>query len=108
LSEGYHKRGIPLQRIAELTAEKPAKLMGLARKGRIAKGMDADLAFVNLQATETIGKESIQSDCGYSIYEGYDLKGTIDHTMVRGRFVWKDRAIVPDSAGHGEYQFRKL
>ncbi|GGA78460.1 dihydroorotase-like protein [Nitratireductor aestuarii] len=108
LSEGHHKRGIPLQRIAELTAEKPAKLMGLARKGRIAKGMDADLAFVNLQATETIGKESIQSDCGYSIYEGYDLKGTIDHTMVRGRFVWKDRAIVSDSAGHGEYQFRKL
>src|SRR6185437_572420 len=43
LSEGHHKRHLTLERIAELTATNPARLMGLAHvKGAIAPGLDAD------------------------------------------------------------------
>ena len=49
LSEGHHKRGLSLGRIAELTAQAPAAAMGLShRKGRIGVGLDADLALVDV------------------------------------------------------------
>ncbi len=49
LSEGHHKRGIPVARIAGLVAHNPAKAIGLAqRKGAIAPGLDADLAIIDV------------------------------------------------------------
>src|SRR5215471_10131596 len=74
LSEGHHKRGLPLRRIAELTAEAPAAAMGLShRKGRIAVGLDADLAIVDIGAEYTPRREHLHSSAGYSIYEGVPL-----------------------------------
>lgn len=108
LSEGHHKRGLPLVRIAELTAENPARLMGLSSKGRIEAGRDADLAFIDLEAEMTVGKEHVASDAGYSIYEGRRLKGGVVHTMVRGRFALRDGAVTADSTGHGRFQKRRL
>ena len=49
LTDGHHGRGLPLGRVAELLASDPAAAMGLARKGRIAVGLDADLAIVDLE-----------------------------------------------------------
>ena len=108
LSEGYHKRGLSLVRIAELTAANPARLMGLNKKGRIDVGLDADLAFIDLDAEKTIGKDDIASDCGYSIYEGRTLRGAVRHTMARGAWVLRDSALVDSAIGRGRYQHRTL
>ncbi len=49
LSEGHHRRGLPLHRIAELTSENPARIYGLyPEKGTIRVGSDADLTLVDL------------------------------------------------------------
>ncbi|HTU00654.1 MAG TPA: amidohydrolase family protein, partial [Candidatus Sulfotelmatobacter sp.] len=42
LSEGHHKRGLPLEQIAALTSHNPAQLYGLPRKGVLEPGADAD------------------------------------------------------------------
>ena len=48
ISEGHFKRGLPLQRVAELVAAQPAQTVGLyPRKGTIAVGRDADLTVVD-------------------------------------------------------------
>lgn len=109
LSEGHHKRGLPLERIAELLSETPARLMGLgARKGRIAVGLDADLAIVDLDAEREVTREDVISSAGYSLYEGFRLRGRVSDTLVRGRAVWRDGAPVEGTAGHGRYQHRVL
>jgi dihydropyrimidinase len=108
LSEGHHKRGLSLARIAEVTAQTPARLMGLRRKGRIEVGMDADFAFVDLDAEKTIGKDDVASDAGYSIYEGHTLRGAVVHTMSRGRFALRDGMLVDAAVGQGRYQHRVL
>lgn len=108
ISEGYHRRGLSLVRIAELTSANPAHLMGLARKGRIDVGMDADLAFIDLSAEKTIGKDDVASDAGYSIYEGRTLKGAVRHTMSRGNWVLRDGGLVDAAIGRGRYQHRNL
>lgn len=109
LTEGYHKRGIPLARIVELLSGNPARIMGLGHaKGRIAPGMDADLALVDLSAERVLTREDVVSSAGYSIYEGWSLKGVVRHTLVRGRAVVRDGASVSGAAGTGRYVARRL
>jgi dihydropyrimidinase len=109
LTEGHHARGLPLGRIATLLASAPAEAMGLAhRKGRIAVGLDADLAIVDLDHEYLCRREDVRSSAGYSIYEGRQFKGKIAHTLVRGRFVLRDGALIDDAVGTGRYVSRGL
>ncbi|MBU8547303.1 MULTISPECIES: dihydroorotase [Roseomonadaceae] len=108
LSEGHARRGLPLARIAELVAEGPARAMGLPVKGRIAPGLDADLALVDLKARWTVTREGVLSAAGYSLYEGWEMTGRVVHTLVRGRPVLRDGALVASAAGSGRYVHRRL
>lgn len=109
LSEGHHKRGLTLERIAQLTAENPARIMGLSHcKGSIAEGMDADIALVDLNKEWAVSETEVTSSAGYSIYEGWTFKGAITHTLVRGSFVVREGALQDSAVGTGKYIKRKL
>lgn len=109
MSEGHHKRGLPLERVAELTATNPARLMGIGHaKGAIAPGMDADLTFIDLDATWVLERNDIVSSAGYSIYEGWEFKGCITHAMVRGRWVLRDSSLIEEAVGMGRFIKRRL
>jgi len=108
LSEGHHKRGLPLHQVASLLCEKPATVMGLShRKGRIALGLDADLAIVELRREQTVHRDSVVSGAGYSIYEGWALRGAVAHTIVRGRFALRDGTLQDGAIGTGQYLKRQ-
>jgi dihydroorotase-like cyclic amidohydrolase len=108
LSEGHHKRKLPLGRIADLVAHTPARAMGLAhRKGRIAVGLDADFAIVDVQEEHTPRQDNLHSSAGYSIYEGVTLRGRVRHTLVGGRFVLRDHKLVPNAVGTGRFIARE-
>ena len=108
LSEGHFRRGIPLNRIADVLARNPAQEMGLGNcKGSIAIGHDADVAIVDLKRRWTLDRAGVISSAGYSIYEGWQFQGQVVHTLVRGRPVLRDNALAADSIGWGRYQRRK-
>ena len=108
LSEGHFRRGLPLQRIAEVLAHNPAQEMGLGhRKGRIVLGYDADVAVVDLKRSWRLDRTDVVSSAGYSIYEGWEFQGQVVHTLVRGRPIYRDGAPVADGAGWGRYQRRR-
>ncbi len=109
LTEGHHKRGMSLGHIATLLSTAPAEAMGLHhRKGRIAVGLDADLAIVDLNCEHLYRREDVRSSAGYSIYEGHRLKGKIVHTLVRGEFVVRNGVLVDGAVGTGRYISRSL
>jgi dihydropyrimidinase len=109
LTDGHHERGIPLGHIAALISSTPADAMGLHHcKGRIAVGLDADLAIVDLDREYLYRREDVHSGAGYSIYEGRKFKGRVTHTLVRGRFAVRDGALVDDTVGSGQYINRTL
>ncbi|MGX9966635.1 dihydroorotase [Roseomonas sp. F4] len=108
LSEGHARRGLPLARIAELVAEGPARAMGLSSKGRIARGLDADLALVDLKARWVVERQEVLSAAGYSLYEGWELTGRVVHTLVRGLPALRDGALDPAAMGTGRYVKRRL
>ena len=109
LTEGHHKRGISLERIAALTATNAANAMGLSHaKGAIAVGRDADFAVVDLNAEWVLDASYLRSSAGYSLYDGMAFKGRVVHTILRGGFIMRDRQLIDEAVGRGRYMPRRL
>jgi len=84
------------------SAAKPAKTFGLyPRKGVIAPGAEADIAVVDLEREWTIDDAKLQSRAKITPWHGRTVKGLPIHTLVRGRFVMRDRALVDGTRGWG-------
>ena len=82
--------------------------MGLARKGAILPGADADLAILDMNARWVVDKSALATDAGFSIYEGHEMTARVVHTLSRGRFVLRDGALQPEAVGHGRFVPRRL
>jgi len=84
------------------SAVNPAKVWGLyPRKGVIQPGADADIAIVDLDREWSIDDAKLQSLSRITPFHGRKVKGLPVHTLVRGRFVMKDRILVPGTRGWG-------
>jgi dihydropyrimidinase len=94
LTEGFRRRDVPVERIAELTCASPANHYGLPAKGQIAVGRDADLVLVDPDLAKTVDPSTLESFADYSPYEGVELTGWPVRTFARGREVMRDGAIT--------------
>ena len=88
-----------LPRIAELMGTSPAARFGLARKGRIAIGCDADFALVDLRAGYTVTRESLFQRHGLSPYLGAGFRGVVRRTVLRGETVFADGKMTEQAQG---------
>ena len=108
LSEGVHRRGLPLERVAEVTAANPARIFGLwPQKGSLRPGADADLAIVDMDKEVTVRTADLQSRADYSIYDGWTFKGWPVLTMLRGQVVAQDGQVM-GSQGYGRFIKRSV
>jgi dihydroorotase len=93
---------ITLEQYVGMSAVKPAQAFGLwPTKGRIAPGAHADIAVVDLGRRETVRAERLHSRGRITPFEGVETVGAPVHTLVRGRFVQRDRVLAPGVAGWG-------
>ena len=84
------------------SAVNPAKAWGLyGTKGVIAPGAHADFALVDLAREAVIANERLHSRSKLTPWNARPVKGVPLHTMVRGRFVMRDRELVGDTRGWG-------
>jgi dihydroorotase len=84
------------------SAASPAKIWGLyPRKGVIQPGAEADIAVVDLDREWTIDDAKLQSLSKITPFHGRRVRGLPIHTLVRGRFVMKDRVLQPGTRGFG-------
>jgi dihydroorotase len=90
---------LTLLQVVDLVCGGPARLFGLACKGRIAVGGDADLTFVDLGRTERISNDRIASKAGWTAYDGRIVTGWPVATMVRGRVVMRDGEVLGRPVG---------
>jgi dihydroorotase len=90
---------LSLERFVDLSSHGPHRLFGMARKGRIAAGYDADFTVVDLKRRETITNEQAGSKAGWTPYHGKQVTGWPVGTIVRGQRVMWEAEIV--EAGKG-------
>jgi dihydroorotase len=91
---------LSLLRFVDLTSAGPARVFGIAAKGRIAVGYDADLTVVDLKRRETITDKWIASRAGWTPYAGVTVTGWPVGTVIRGhKAMWEGSLTAP---AHGE------
>lgn len=90
---------LTLGRLVDLTSAGPQRVFGLARKGRIAAGYDADLTLVDLGAERVIDDAQQASKVGWTPFHGMRVRGWPMGTIVRGRIVMRDGQLIGAPAG---------
>jgi dihydropyrimidinase len=101
-SEGVVTGRLTLERMVDVLATSPARLFGLARKGAIEPGRDADLVLFDPGASRTLHAADLHHTSDYTPYEGFRLSGAVRSVFVRGRSVIRDGAFV-GTRGFGRF-----
>ena len=94
------RRGADLAALFRWMSASPAKFAGLAdRKGQISAGFEADLTVWDPDATITVEAERLFFRHKVSPYLGQELKGRVEHTVLRGKCVYDGRQHPEGPAG---------
>jgi dihydroorotase len=87
---------LSLLRLVDLTSAGPARLFGIAAKGRIAVGYDADLTVIDLKRRQTISNAQIAARAGWTPYDGVTVTGWPVGTVIRGhKVMWESSLTAP-------------
>lgn len=98
LLDAVNKGKLTLARVVDLTSAGPNRLFGMAGKGRVARGYDADLTVVDLARRETIRNSWVASRVGWTPFDGMEATGWPVGTFVRGaRVMWEGELVTPST-----------
>jgi dihydropyrimidinase len=107
-TEGVGKRGMSLERLAEVTSTNPAKLFGLyPRKGVIQVGADADLVVLDPEKEVRMGMKTTHMMTDFVSVEGLHVKGYPLTTIARGKVIFNDGEFL-GQAGDGRFLKRRI
>ncbi|MCI5047573.1 MAG: dihydroorotase [Aquisalinus sp.] len=95
VAEGH----LTLARLVDLICHGPNRIFGIAGKGRLAIGYDADFTLVDLQEKRTIEEDWVVSKCGWTPYAGMTCQGWPKGTIIRGRQVMADGELIGSAIG---------
>jgi allantoinase len=97
---GARDRGIGIERVAEWMCAAPARLAGLARKGAIAAGRDADLVVFAPDAEWQVDPARLHHRHPLTPYAGAPLAGVVRRTYLRGTLVYDGGRFPAACTGH--------
>lgn len=100
--QGVATGRITVERMVDLLATTPARRFGLARKGAIEAGRDADLVLFDPAARRTIRAVELHHTSDFTPYEGMEVRGAVRSVVVRGRPVIQDGRAVGER-GYGRF-----
>jgi dihydroorotase len=90
---------LSIERFVDLSSTGPARVFGIANKGRIASGYDGDFTIVDLKKRQTITNAWIESKAGWTPYDGVTVNGWPVATILRGTVVMRDGQLLARGQG---------
>jgi dihydroorotase len=90
---------LTLERFIDLTSHGQQRVFGIAGKGRLAEGYDADLTIVDLKARRTLRHEDMATRSGWTPFDGLEVTGWPMATIIRGRVVMRDDEVIAPALG---------
>ncbi len=102
-SEGVARGRISEERLVQLTSENPARALGLyPQKGTLQVGSDADLVVIDPEGSSTLTAVGQHTNSDYTLFEGWELSGKIELSLLRGKPLLKDGALLQEP-GYGQF-----
>lgn len=92
-SEGVGKGRLTINEFVSLTATNHARMYGLAEKGRLEPGADADIAIWDPEKQVRLTAGMMKDNVGYTPYEGMILTGWPTTVLLRGRVIVEDNQL---------------
>ena len=91
---------VPLPELLGYLTWRPAEIFGLGdRKGRLAVGLDADIAVFDARTPWTFHAADTPSAADWSPFDGWSFAGRVEATYLRGRSVFADGQVVGAAGG---------
>jgi dihydropyrimidinase len=104
---GVETGRITPEELVGMTSTAIAKRFGLARKGAVAPGKDADLVVFDPTTPFEFSTRTSHMNVDYDLFEGESSTGSVRHTFCRGELVY-DRGEIKTEPGHGQFVPRSL
>ncbi len=98
-----HNGKLSFQRVVELMAENPARLLGrYPEKGALLPGSSADMVLVDLEREVVPRDDEMQSKVKWTPYAGWKLRGYPVQTFLRGQKIAEEGQVLGEP-GYGRY-----
>lgn len=96
---------LPMEKMVELMSHRPASLFQLKDRGFLRKGYKADVVVVRPRSPWTVGKDNIQSKCGWSPLEGHEFQWRVEQTICNGHLIY-NKGVFDGTCRGEELSFR--
>lgn len=93
---------LSLKDVVAMMCENPAEIYSILQKGYIREGFDADLTVLDMDMKKRIENKNLYTKCGWSPFNGKEIKGWPVMTFVGGRLGMKDGKVLDSSSFRGE------
>lgn len=97
---------LSIQKMVELMSHRPASLFGVARRGYLRKGYQADIVIVRPHSPWTVTKDEIQSKCLWSPMAGHEYQWRVEQTLCNGHIIY-NKGVFDASYRGEEIAFRE-
>ena len=85
--------GLPIGLIVEKMCHAPASIYQIDRRGYIREGFYADLVLINPKEGQTISNGKVLYKCGWTPYDGQQLRNSVTHTFVNGQLAYENGTL---------------
>lgn len=104
-SGGVTTGRLSLSQWVDVCCTQPAQRMGLAKKGRIAPGYDADIVIFDPTRRKQISVETLHETAGWTPYDGMIVDGWPRTVLLRGQTIVENE--LPQSTPLGRFVARR-
>ncbi|WP_395405813.1 dihydroorotase family protein (plasmid) [Arthrobacter sp. UC242_113] len=88
------------ERLAEVLSTSTASIYGIyPRKGSLQLGTDADMTIVDPTGTTVIRNEDMHALNPVTTWDGWELRGSVDASIIRGKVAMRDGSPVGERRG---------